>query len=71
MNLGDGLAANKSMRQLGMNKWYHIKISRKDKVAELSINQTEKTRVKAPKNYKILNIGNMLYFGGVEKITTR
>ena len=71
MDFGDGLATNKSVRQLEMNKWYHIKVTRKNKIAVMTINQTEKTIVKAAKAYTILNVGKKLYFGGVEKLTTR
>jgi hypothetical protein len=71
MNLGDGIASKKSKSQLEMNKWYHIKLTRKGTLAELFINQKEKTIIQSPRNYTILNIGEKLYFGGAEKLTTR
>jgi hypothetical protein len=71
MNLGDGIATKKSKSQLEMNKWYHIKVTRQGKLTELLINQKEKTTIVSPKNYTVLNIGDKLYFGGVEKLTTR
>ena len=71
MNLGDGLASKKSRNQLEMNKWYHIKVTRKNKIAEILINEKDKTTIISPKNYTILNIGDKLYFGGKDEISTK
>lgn len=71
MDLGDGKVTLKSKNQLKMNKWYHIKVVRAGTSSELFINGQDKRTVKAPKSYTILNIGDKLYFGGVEKISTK
>jgi hypothetical protein len=71
MDLGDGMTSNRSTSQLEMNKWYHIKLTRTGTEADLLINQKDKTIIKSPRKFTILNIGDKLYFGGLETSTTR
>ena len=71
MELGDGAFSKKFKSQLEMNKWYHIKITRNGKSIELVINHNEKTEFQSPNKFNVLDIGKNLYFGGVDKVTTR
>ena len=71
MNLGDAKVSNKSTNQLEMNKWYHVQLTRKGTTAQLLINQKDKTIIQSPKTFSVLDISDKLYFGGVEKLTTK
>lgn len=71
MNLGDGLTIKKRAKQLEMNKWYHIMLTRKGRLANITINKKDVTMLMSTNNFTILNVGKKLYFGGMEKSSSR